>query len=107
MDTHSLLTYVGIALGAIPTLSAAATSFVGLWHSLVGLLHLIGSLPGLSGVNSVADRLKVTGDQIDGQVSDHIVPLLNRLSGLPLPHISMPGAQASPVVAPAPDQVAK
>ena len=81
--------YVGpvlatIAHYALPAV-AIVTAFVGVWHALVLVFQALAAVPGLQGLQSLADKLKTSEDKVDGFVNTYVLAVLNRLSMLPLP----------------------
>lgn len=72
-----------IAVAAI--ILPAATAIVAVWHSLIGLVVSLSKVPGLSSLQGVADKLNVWDQEAEGVLNQYVLPLLNRLSALPVP----------------------
>lgn len=80
-----------VAKFAIPA-SACVTALVAVWHAVVGVLTALSlAVPSLAGV---AASLKADEDTITSFENSWILPILNRLSLIPLPQA--PVAPATP-----------
>lgn len=77
--------YIAIAMGFVIALSAVANSIVVVWHSLVIFMKGLASIPGLSGLQSLADSMVTSEKAIDDFVNGKLLPLLNQISSIPLP----------------------
>lgn len=72
---------------ALPAVTVV-TAFVAVWHAVVLALSALAAVPGLQGLSNLANALKTDDNAVEGFVSTWIVPILDRLSVLPLPTTS-------------------
>lgn len=89
--------YASVIIGAAVALSAVVTALIGVWHSIVLLAHALAQVPGLQGLQKLADALKADEDSINSYANGFLLPLLDRLSAVPLP--TAPSAQPAPASA--------
>lgn len=84
---------LAVVISGASILIIVVNALVVVWHAIVGLLQAVAKIPGLSGVQSLADTLRADSDVIDGVVSGKIIPLLDRISSLPLPQVAAQPSQ--------------
>lgn len=80
-----LLGIYGGIVGLSATLGALATSVVTLWQALQKLAAGLSLIPGLAFFSKVAAALQTETDSISSFQNGKLIPILNRLSSLPLP----------------------
>lgn len=66
-------------------LTVAVTALVALWHALVVFVSALAVMPGLEGLKTISEKLKASEEQATGFVHNYILPILNRLSMIPIP----------------------
>jgi hypothetical protein len=68
-------------------LGSVATALVGIWHSFAVLAQGLAILPipGFKKLQPIADKMKADETKITSLKDGKILPILNRLSSLPLP----------------------
>lgn len=80
---------IGHALGLVATYTVPVcgvlTAVLGLWHGLVLLLMALAKVPGLEKLAPIAEKLKVVDDGADSVWKKYVLPLMDRLSMLPMP----------------------
>lgn len=94
MDLSSILAavaaipVVGKVLGVIVVvdlaLKALVNALVALWAAVVLVVQALAQIPGLSSLQSLADKMKADETVIDSE-SSKILALLDRLSSLKIP----------------------
>ena len=77
--------YLALGLSVVVALGAVVTAVVGAWHGIVILLQALASIPGLSGLAGVAASMKVDEGKITDFSNSKILPIINRLSAIPIP----------------------
>jgi hypothetical protein len=77
--------YVAIAVSVFFALIAVVNSIVLVWHGLVMLMNALASVPGLSGLQKIADAMLADEKLISDFASNKLLPILNRLSAIVLP----------------------
>jgi len=92
-------TYVANAVIVLVSTSAVVTTFVALWHALILFIDAVGvtivlaaQIPGLSWMLGIAtalerveQKLRTKQDEVGGFITLRVLPILNRLSTIPLP----------------------
>ena len=109
MDVMSIITYLVGLLGSIPVvghflaialpvaaaLPIAVSAFVALWHAVVMMIAALAGIPGLQGLKNIADSMKAKEDNVSSFANGKLLPLLNRISAIPLPKAPSSDASAN------------
>lgn len=66
-------------------LSALVSALIALWHAVVGVLLAVGAFPKMQSVAALAAKLQVEEQKVDDFANNKLIPILNRLSVIPLP----------------------
>jgi hypothetical protein len=77
--------YLSLLVSFALPLTAVVTALVAVWHAVVGIVAAVAALPGMSKLQGLADSLKADEDKLVSFENSWILPILNRLSMLPLP----------------------
>lgn len=74
-----------VVVASAGALAGVSSALVAMWRAVVLVLASLSLVPGLSGLKAVADKLKTSQDAVDDFEQNKILPILNRLSTIPLP----------------------
>lgn len=99
MDVLSMLIGLVQSLGSVPLVgkvlmyvvifsgvaASLASAVVALWHGAVLFLQALSIIPGLSSLKKVADWFSAEESKIGDFEQGKLLPILNRLSAIPLP----------------------
>lgn len=66
-------------------LSAVVSAVFGVWLGAVKVLDGLAKIPGLGKLQATADKLRVVEGDAEGFFATKVLPVLNRLSLIPLP----------------------
>lgn len=104
MDLMTIVSYMMGMLASIPVIGAflakvmpylaaipvAVSAFVAVWHAIVLALKAVAMIPGLSKMGAVAEMLAAKEEKITSFQNGTLLPVLNRLSAVPIPKMAPP-----------------
>ena len=79
---------LAVVIPALAGVSAVVTALVMVWHAFVALLQALAMIPGLQGLQGFATSMKNDEDKVTGFAQGTLMPLLNRLSAIPVPAVA-------------------
>lgn len=79
--------YVAVAVSVFLALVAVVNSVVLVWHGAVVLMNALAAVPGLQGLQKVADSMGVDEKVLSDFTAGKLLPILNRLSAIALPKL--------------------
>lgn len=74
--------------------SGIISGVIAAWHGLNGLILGLSKIPGLSVLSGIAVKVQSLDDEAEGFLNKWVIPILNRLSLIPIPQKAPSVAQA-------------
>lgn len=75
---------LAVVLSALVGVSALVTAVVGIWHGVVAAMQALASIPGLQGLNGVANSLKAKDAAVNKEASQ-LLFWIQQLSSISIP----------------------